>query len=128
MKKTKDGKKMNENCEKEEVKNFQCLRCGRCCQVYEVHGVPGYEDRLKLKGILCKRCEPAEINQQGQWYVAFCRIHETADYPEECGKFKKSASESCSIGLSVWRERKEKYPKSELPKDVLKHLSRKKGK
>lgn len=120
----KEAKKMEKNYEREEIESFKCVRCGTCCKDYEVHGVPGHEDGLKPKGILCNHCEPAEMDKQGQWHAATCDIHETTKHPEECSMppLIPSGGGPCPRGLRIWAKWKKEFPNSELPEYVLRCL------
>lgn len=120
----------------QDIKRFleveaQCLRCGSCCHNYDVMGVPGYgkDNGLvghKPGGHACKHREPAYLDEQSQWHLATCRIHESSDYPKECLAFKMPSlgpfGGACALGLAIWKMHKERNPESKLPEEVQKAL------
>ncbi|MCI5212096.1 MAG: hypothetical protein D3910_25700 [Candidatus Electrothrix sp. ATG2] len=86
---------------------FKCLRSGACCTKYEVRGVIGYKNGIKPESEPCKHLIPPKYNEiKRRWHKAFCKIHDTDDYPEECKIFIIPGENfNCGLGVSEWKEK-----------------------
>lgn len=108
-------------------KTFKCLRSGECCSGFEVHGVPGYNQRGEWTGNLeekgrkpsqnrCRHLQPAQI-VAGKWKPAVCAIHDSEIYPSECKQFTFGFG-PCALGAAIWKHRKDENPEAELTPDA----------
>ena len=86
---------------------FKCLRSGACCTSYEVRGVKGYSNGVKPEGEVCNHLIPPEYNEKlGKWHKAYCKIHDTSEYPDECKIFIIPGDNfNCALGISTWKEK-----------------------
>jgi hypothetical protein len=86
---------------------FKCLRSGACCTKYEVRGVVGYPEGIKPEGEPCIHLIlPAYDEEKKGWHRAFCKIHDTDEYPAECKQFIIPGENfNCGLGVSEWKEK-----------------------
>lgn len=84
----------------------KCLQSGACCFTFEVHGVPGYQDKIKPERQQCHHLIPAYKDFEGKWHKAKCKLYNSLDFPGECRKFNFPGTNGmCGLGQAIWKSR-----------------------
>jgi hypothetical protein len=106
--------------------DFECLRCGNCCETYAVN-FPGGERKEAFT--LCDHLRQS-VFKKGMLTLAACSLHGNPDQPDVCDRtFRTNSILSdfegpCKIGKTVWAKRSARYGIERMPERVRKVLKK----